>query len=217
MARAGGALCENRTYAPYTVGPAHRSKMQVCKHRHKHAHQQVFKVQVHADGTQRDPESLLKRVFMHRREVKEEMLLKYYHYENPHIIKDEIKHRDENPLQALAQQQRARRNLSRSNSIAQDARSITGLPMLNPTGMVTIYCSILILFVDGIYTALWVPVEAAFNLSHDIGTPTGTMDFCVGVILCMDIFIRFHVPIELTSSFMTYMLKQVRPPPHLQP
>ena len=170
-------------------------------------------VQVRADSV-RNPESLVRRVFMHRREVQEEMLLRYYHYENPHIMKEERSvHKDDNPLRALAQQARARVNMHRSKSIAEaGAKAITGLPMLNPSGMPMIAWSILILIVDGIYTALWVPVEAAFDTPHEIGSVTGTMDFIVGVILCIDIFLRFHVPIELTSSFMTYLVKQVRPP-----
>jgi hypothetical protein len=167
-----------------------------------------------ADGY-RNPESLIKRLFMQRREVPERMLLKYYHYENPHLLKEEAKiHTDDNPLRALAQQQRARSNLHRSKSIAANARSITGLPMLNPSGLAMVCWSILVLFIDGIYTALWVPVEAAFDLPHEISSTTGALDFCVGIILCFDIFLRFHVPIELTSSFMTYLLKQVRHPPN---
>ncbi|NJM91443.1 MAG: NTP transferase domain-containing protein [Rhodospirillaceae bacterium] len=61
--------------------------------------------------------------------------------------------KDGNPLRALAQQQRVRSNISRSKSIAEDARSIFGLPMLNSSGTPMICWSILILLIDGIYTA----------------------------------------------------------------
>jgi hypothetical protein len=172
----------------------------------------ALRVWVHADGV-RNPESLSKRVFMRRREVSEEILIKYFNHENPHIVGGEESHRvDHNPLHALALQHRHRSSLEKYMRASGTSRSITGLPMLNPSGRPMIFWSVLMLLVDGIYTALFVPVEAAFDLPHEIGSTTGTLDFIVGVLLCVDVFLRFHVPIELTSSFMTYRLQQV----HLQ-
>lgn len=150
---------------------------------------------------------------MHRREVKEELLLKYYHFENPQVqvVKDDNAPAvEDTPLKALAKRQQARHQEAQALKWTDNASSIFGLPMANPAGRSMVLWTILMLLVDGIYTALWVPVEAAFDLPHDIGTVTGTLDFCVGVLLCVDIFLRFHTPIELTSSYMTYMLKQVR-------
>jgi hypothetical protein len=154
--------------------------------------------------------SLYKRLFMRRREVSEEMLLKYCNYDNALESTVDQGHLDDNiALHALAQQQRHRFEGDKPRNTF-EARSITGLPMFDPAGKVVVSWGILMLFVDGLYTALFVPIEAAFDLPHSITSWTGMLDFSIGVLLCVDIFLRFHVPIELTSSFMTYRLKQVR-------
>lgn len=70
--------------------------------------------------------------------------------------------------------------------------------------------NVLIIFLDAVYTALWVPVIATFELPHRIDTPSGALDFAVGLILCTDIFVRFHAPIFLTSTYKSLTLNTPR-------
>ena len=68
----------------------------------------------------------------------------------------------------------------------------------------------LILLLDAVYTALWVPIVSTFDLPHGIDTAPGATDFAIGIVLMLDIFLRFHAPIRLTSTYKQLSLTQPR-------
>lgn len=70
--------------------------------------------------------------------------------------------------------------------------------------------NVLIIVIDALYTALWVPVVATFELPHRVTTASGATDFCVGLVLCIDIYVRFHAPILLTSTYKSLTLSTPR-------
>jgi hypothetical protein len=72
----------------------------------------------------------------------------------------------------------------------------------------------LILMLDALYTALWVPIVSTFELPHSITSPSGATDFVVGIILLIDICIRFHSPITLTSTYKQLLLSHPRSVAH---
>lgn len=67
-----------------------------------------------------------------------------------------------------------------------------------------------IVALDAFYTALWVPIAATFNVPHHLASLPGAIDFIVGIILCIDILIRFQAPIYLTSTYKAVCLTQPR-------
>jgi hypothetical protein len=68
--------------------------------------------------------------------------------------------------------------------------------------------NVLVVLLDGVYTALWVPIVATFDMPYGIQSPSGATDFAVGVVLCIDIFIRFHSCIVLSSTYKAVTLTQ---------
>ena len=68
----------------------------------------------------------------------------------------------------------------------------------------------IILLIDAIYTALWLPVVATFEYDHGPTDPAGALDLAVGVILVVDIVLRFHAPIRLSSGYTNLMLNDPR-------
>jgi hypothetical protein len=68
--------------------------------------------------------------------------------------------------------------------------------------------NLLIIFVDAFYTALWLPVLATFEYKHSVTDSAGALNFAVGIILIVDIVLRFHAPIRLTSGYNSLMLNQ---------
>jgi hypothetical protein len=78
--------------------------------------------------------------------------------------------------------------------------------MFQPCSLFLLVWNIIILLIDTFYTALWVPIVATFELPHGITSGSGAIDFFIGLLLCADIFIRFHAPIVLTSTYMSVTL-----------
>jgi hypothetical protein len=70
--------------------------------------------------------------------------------------------------------------------------------------------NILIVLLDAVYTALWVPVVATFDTPYGIHSASGATDFVVGVLLCIDILIRFHARIVLNSTYKAVTLSKPR-------
>jgi hypothetical protein len=70
--------------------------------------------------------------------------------------------------------------------------------------------NILIVTIDAVYTALWMPTAVALELPNGLSSTSGIVDVVVGIILCMDILIRFHAPIILKTPFSTLTLKDPR-------
>jgi hypothetical protein len=66
--------------------------------------------------------------------------------------------------------------------------------------------NLMILLLDAVYTALWVPIVSTFEMPHAVNSPSGAIDFAVGLILLADIIIRFHGPIRLTSTYKQLLL-----------
>jgi hypothetical protein len=74
--------------------------------------------------------------------------------------------------------------------------------------------NVIITIIDAVFTAFWVPVVAAFDLPHDINSPSGASDFAIGVILSAEILVRFHAPIVLTSTYKELHLTHPRAVAH---
>jgi hypothetical protein len=68
----------------------------------------------------------------------------------------------------------------------------------------------LIVLLDAVYTALWVPVVATFDMRYGIDSASGATDFAVGILLCIDIIIRFHARIVLNSRYKAVTLSKPR-------
>lgn len=68
--------------------------------------------------------------------------------------------------------------------------------------------NLVIIVIDAFFTALWLPVVAAFEYKIEIWDPAGIAIFLVGIILFMDVFIRFHAPIRLTSGYLSLLLNK---------
>eukprot|EP00892_Ulva_mutabilis_P003592 jgi/Ulvmu1/1604/UM111_0033.1 len=136
-------------------------------------------------------------VLLVRREVAEDLLKKFWALEHP--------------MEAARLSQRGKRHAQHKaingkkfceTGYPENCRSIFGLPMLPDDSRIYMYWSALIILIDATYTSLWVPVSAAFESAHFVTSPTGSLDFSMGLLFLADILMRFHMPIRLTGSFL---------------
>ena len=137
-------------------------------------------------------------VLLVKREVSEEVLTKFWRREHPaqaaRLSANRKRHAQHKAISS--------KHMAIETGYPDNCRSVFGLPMFSDESRTYMYWSIFIIIIDATYTSLWVPVSAAFESAHFITSPTGGLDFTMGLIFLADILMRFHMPIRLTASFL---------------
>lgn len=132
-----------------------------------------------------------------KREVAEELLTKFWRLEHPQEAA-KLSHHGK-----LRAHHKAINNTRfTEKGYPGNCRSIFGLPMFSETSRTYMRWSAFIILMDATYTSLWVPISAAFEAAHFITSPTGGLDFSMGLIFFFDLLMRFHMPIRLTGAFL---------------